>query len=348
MQLSEFKPWFDEKLVLFLDKKISECEVFLSDAFLIENIKQARILAVNGGKRIRPYLASVLFEAVGGSDMEDVTHYFIGIELFHIFCLIHDDVIDRGDCRHSEQTIHEFSKKSLESQGRRGDLVHLGNSQAILVGDLLFQWASECFYGQDASADVRQHLATMIQEVILGQMIDVDIASRATVSSELLDRKNLLKTARYSFVRPMQLGVFLGGGLQSDLSFCEEFGTALGKAFQVQDDLLDIISSTGQLQKNIFADVRSGQHTFFTQYIFDHGSENDRSVLNACFGRECGEQELKQLADVFETSGAIKYGRKMIDDYFVVTQNILAQSNYLEEIKDILQTIIHYLANRSH
>ena len=114
---------------------------------------------------------------------------------------------------------------------------------------------------------VKTFFYEMVDEVCIGQMIDVDITTRKKVSKDLIDEKTRLKTAGYSFIKPLQIGAALSGkdniGIQK---FCKEFGLRMGTAFQTQDDLLDITSSAKQLGKTVSLDASQHKRTYFNYY----------------------------------------------------------------------------------
>lgn len=242
--LAEFKKEFDIVLKEYLDKKIETFSRNISDSFIIDIVGYPQKLIESGGKRIRPYIAYLMYQALGGKDNENAMRLFISLELFHNFALIHDDIMDKSFIRHGIQTVHEYVKEKLEEEGRSGDLSHLGNSQAILIGDILFAWSLEIIdndknFDQEKLKTAKKYFYKMLGDVFLGQIIDVDIASRKDIPKELTDKKDLLKTASYTFIRPLQIGAALIKIDENIEKFCEDLGLNLGLAFQIQDDLLD-------------------------------------------------------------------------------------------------------------
>jgi F0F1-type ATP synthase alpha subunit len=171
-----------------------------------------------------------------------------------------------------EAELGERVTRELKKEKRNGDFVHIGNSQAILLGDGLFTWSQEILnlntdFDQKIMQNVKIHFYEMFDEVGVGQMIDVDIATRHNVSKELIDEKIRLKTAGYSFIKPLQIGASLAGRETNEVEkFCKEFGLRMGIAFQTQDDLLDITSNEKQLQKTTSSDKSQNQHTYFTYF----------------------------------------------------------------------------------
>ncbi len=241
--LIEFKKVFDPILKQYLDKKIAVFSENINDAFLLDIVSYPQKLIESGGKRIRPYIAYLMYKALGGKEIEKALELFISLELFHNFALIHDDIMDKSSVRHGVQTVHEYVKEKLQKEGRSGDLNHIGNSHAILLGDILLAWAFSVFdevrFDEDKLKSAKTFFNKMANDVFLGQIIDVDIPSRKDIPRELTDKKDKLKTASYTFIRPLQIGAALVKIDKNIEKFCEDLGLNLGLAFQMQDDLLD-------------------------------------------------------------------------------------------------------------
>jgi len=241
--LKEFKKIFDPILKQYLDKRIETFSENINDPFLLDIVSYPQKLIESGGKRIRPFIAYLMYRALGGKEIEKALELFISLELFHNFALIHDDIMDKDSIRHGVQTIHEYVKEKLQKEGRFGDLSHIGNSQAILLGDILLAWAFSIFdevnLDKDKLRSAKLFFNKMADDVVLGQIIDIDIPSRKDIPKELIDKKDKLKTASYTFIRPLQIGASLVKIDKNIEKFCEDLGLNLGLAFQMQDDLLD-------------------------------------------------------------------------------------------------------------
>ncbi len=250
--LNYFKKTFDPILKQYLDKKIETFSENINDPFLLDIINYPQKLIESGGKRIRPFIAHLMYKALGGKETEKALELFVSLELFHNFALIHDDVMDKDLMRHGVQTIHEYVKEKLQKEGRFGDLSHIGNSQAILLGDILLCWAFSIFDEVNLDKDklrcAKLFFNKMADDVVLGQIIDIDIPSRKEIPKELIDKKDMLKTASYTFIRPLQIGASLIKIDKNTEKFCEDLGLNLGLAFQMQDDLLDFENTQTKLK----------------------------------------------------------------------------------------------------
>lgn len=310
-ELELFKQTFDIHLKGFLDTKTRAIADHTNDSSVIDYIDHAKEIVLSSGKRIRPYIAYLMYKSLGGKDDEKALKPLVSLEVFHSFGLMHDDIIDNGRLRHGKETSHIYIANKLRREKRRGDLSHIGNSQAILIGDLLFTWSQEILnlntdFDQKTMHKIKTHFYEMAEEVALGQMLDVELTTRDMVSKDLIDEKTRLKTAGYSFVKPLQIGAALSGKDNIDIQkFCEEFGLKMGIAFQTQDDLLDITSTDEQLQKTTSSDKSQHQHTYFTYF---KSQEVGKEIIRTNFNEakdlvknlSVNEEAKKKLFDLIE------------------------------------------------
>ncbi|MDO8621464.1 MAG: polyprenyl synthetase family protein [Candidatus Levybacteria bacterium] len=243
--LEVFKQKFDPYLQDYLDKKMKSIINYTKDSSIIDYINYAKKITLSGGKRIRPFIAFLTYQAFGGKETEKVLKLLIALEIFHIFALIHDDIMDKGNMRHGIYASHIYIGEKLKKERGNKNYEHFGNSQAILLGDLFFNWATEIInlnldFDQSAIQRVRKFFFDMVDGTIVGQMLDIDSQSRQKIIPTLNSKINYLKTARYSFIYPLLIGASLAGELTSHAErFCKELGLGLGIAFQSQDDIFD-------------------------------------------------------------------------------------------------------------
>jgi geranylgeranyl diphosphate synthase type I len=349
--LKEFKEKFDPLLEKFLDERINQFLKNTSDPFLKDFIAYSKALTMAGGKRIRPYIACVMYAAVGGEDIESALRLFVSLEIFHTFALMHDDIMDKADTRHGVKTVHAYVLEKLKTQKRTNDLENVAKAQGILAGDLYFSWAMEIFLGsknfpKENIAKSQSYFYKMVDEVVLGQMIDIDITTREKANFNLINEKTRLKTSRYTFVRPMQIGAGLGNINHNFDDFCENLGTKLGVAFQLQDDLLDIIGDPKVLEKSVLRDIADHQHTFFTNFVFENGTNEQKAKLLSFFGQELNENEQKEVIGIFTDTGSIAAGKKAVIENLEEAKKIISGSNLGQEYKNICFDLVKIMQGR--
>ncbi len=348
--LNTFKQSFDPQLITYIQNVISSYCATCSDEYISQIIHQVEPLVASGGKRARPYVATQAYRAARGMQEDQSVLLGIALELFHVFCLIHDDIMDNGHVRHGVETIHTYALRVLPND-RVGNTTAVSNAHALLVGDVVFSWAQQCFYSLSHIQNLprlKEAWQSMIEQVVLGQMMDIDSTTRVTCSYEYIHQKIQLKTASYTFVWPMILGVSLAQEQPAAdvISFCNRFGTALGEAFQIQDDLLDIIGDPEITKKEVLSDIRERQHTYLTSYIFDHGTDEQKQQLLVWFGNTNIPSQ-QEVISFFEQTGALSFVRKKRDDAFSVCETLLQQAPFDTESVAIFSDLVAYIKQRA-
>lgn len=311
--MQEFKQKFDPFLEKTLDSKVKSIAKYTEDSSVIDYIEHANRITLSSGKRIRPYLAFLMYESLGGQEEEKALKFLTSLEIFHAFCLTHDDIMDKSPKRHHVSTSHLYIPEILEKKNGIGDLEHVGVSQAILLGDLQFTWSNEIVnlstdFNPHLIHKIRAHFYDMINEVSIGQMLDVDIATRKNSPKELIDAKTKLKTAGYTFIKPLLIGAALSGNTNEKIeAFCREFGEKMGIAYQIQDDLLDRTSSAEKLGKPTSLDESQNQYTYFTHSSHQEGEEEisesfkqARNLIETSFLNESSREKFFSLVNFVE------------------------------------------------
>lgn len=345
--LVSFKRVFDVRLDLFLAKKQKQSYLLTQDKMARKVIDHAIYLALHDGKRIRPYLAYLGYCAAGGKNPKVILDALIGIELFHVFALIHDDVMDKADIRRGTPTIHMSVARTIGNDPRA---LHTGYAQAILAGDLLYTWSHEAMLGDLVPVvykRVQPRFYAMIEEVIIGQMLDVDMGIRKHVTMSAIKKKELMKTARYTFVHPLLIGMSLYRTSTALAHTFDLFGTHAGRAFQMQDDLLDIVGDTKKTGKPSFGDVAEGKHTFFTQYIYEKGASREKKLLTQHFGKPITRRNSRVLHELFSSSGSIVAGKLLMRKEIIAAKRAIDIGPVPRQCKESLLLLADMICARS-
>jgi geranylgeranyl diphosphate synthase type I len=347
LSITEFKDLFDRQIDAFLLQKVESLNETVSNKDIAKIVEHAAKIARVGSKRIRPYVAYLGYKMCRQKEEKSLFDALVGIELFHVFALIHDDIIDEGHERHTVQTLHKYVE-SLFPQVRRPK--HIGDAQALLVGDLVFAWSQEALTKNTPTKNlegVRTYFFKMIEEVVAGQMIDVDLSYRKRANLSEIEEKNRLKTARYTFVNPLKIGAALAGDTKTYDAFFEEFGTAIGGGYQVQDDLLDICGDSKKTGKDVMRDLEEAQHTFFTQYVFDNGTDEQKKKLESFWGNKLSPEQKMEAKKLFEDSGAIDEGRKIINTKLKEAEDAFYKYRISKNHKEAFGRLVDLIKKRS-
>ncbi|NOZ44872.1 MAG: hypothetical protein GXP45_07165 [bacterium] len=198
-------------------------------------------------------------------------------------------------------------------------------------------------FPEDILTQARSNIHAMIEELILGQMIDVNTMTGEELSPEHLEKKTLYKSAKYSFSRPMTTGAILAKVSTEQQENIEKLGIQMGLAFQVRDDLMDLVAH--DTSKSIFSDIQEGQQTVFTQYIYQQGKKEDKKLLRSCMGKILTKEQIIQLQNMLYKSGAIDYGKTLIKTYGDQATKLLNQikfqdPNIHQDLAQLIEKIV--------
>lgn len=342
----DFKTKFNSRLESWLSNKKENFD----NKFKIDLVKKitSRVnkIAIGEAKRIRPFVSFLMYKETEQEKKDIDWNPFLAIELFHLFGLIHDDIMDCDSKRRGKKTVHEFIKQ--EEFGDEDRSTHIGNSLAILAGDLVYSWVNELFfqsegYSIESKRRAKKYFFKMSEEVMVGQIMDMD--KRDDKDVEYLFKKMSLKTSSYTFVRPMQIGASLAGGSEDKMKFCEQWGQNMGLAFQIQDNLIDFTSS--ETGKDDFSDIKEGTLNIFTYFVKQKNPKRFEKILKPNLNsKSITKQEKEQIKNLFESSGAVEYAEKQIEDHLDKSKQLLQECNLSKEITTELINLINFLENR--
>ena len=246
-----------------------------------EPIATAVKYALDGGKRIRPILCILGAEFMGKS-FDSVKDLALGVECIHNYSLCHDDL----PCMDNDRL----------RRGKPTTWVQYGYDMAVLAGDALtiyaFETASRAFSMSNRTDAVGRCIGLLASKagvygMIGGQTLDVELTGKP-VDKEQMDFIYRLKTGAL-LEAPMMIGAILGGAEEKQVEAVEKMATCIGLAFQIQDDILDLTSTTEKLGKPTFSDEKNEKTTYVTLY----GMEQAKQAVRDLSGQ--AEEILKSL-----------------------------------------------------
>lgn len=348
MDLLSFKTTFDGILETYVSEKIEQSKKLIDDKKINTFINYIATFIFSGGKRIRPYGLRLTYMWFGWTNEKAILQFGIIFELLHSMALIHDDIIDQADKRHNALTVHSYIQTLLNGNP---NAQHIAEWQALLIGDLLLSRVYELRFKNHEFDDTllfeaRQNVHSMIEEVILWQMIDVDMMISEPASLSLIDKKNTYKTSSYTFTRPMLTWAILAGANKKQQELIKELGNYMGMSFQMRDDYLDI--TFGDKTKSAFSDIQEWQQTYFTNYIFEKGTEKQKKLLTSCMGKKLDDTQIKELQIMFEESGALAFGKQWILEYSQKAKEILEKITFTDEAKKNILALIKKMEKLEH
>ncbi|MEU0687350.1 polyprenyl synthetase family protein [Streptomyces uncialis] len=302
-----------------------------------------------GGKRLRPLLCLTGWYVAGGQRRpRPVVQTAAALEMFHACCLIHDDLMDRSDTRRGKPTVHR-TLGAQDTHGRTGPAAdHLGNSAAVLVGDLALVWSDELLHTAGLSerqlSDVLPLIDAMRSEVMYGQYLDVTATGTpdADVGRALAICR--YKTAMYTVERPLHIGAALAGAEPAVLEALSAFAIPVGEAFQLRDDLLGVFGNPATTGKPALDDLRDGKHTVLVCLALLHASRSQIDQLRELLGSPTlTEDQASAARDIIAATGADRMVEEMITERYGLALEQLKSAPMEPAALDALR----HLADRS-
>lgn len=282
--LAAYQEEFSRAFPRFIDAKIKGAQTLHPQAGGLALI--IREFAANGGKRFRPAL---FFNAYGSAKtgIDPLLFSFV-FELFHTFALIHDDIIDHAPLRRGKPTVNE--KYGLGEAVLSGDL-------ALMLADEVFTWSlAGCTLAGSRKRETAILWNMFKQELMAGQYLDY-------IRTSDPEAVMLLKTSRYSFVRPVQFGFYLAGR-EGEFGQWEAPLRQLGVLFQLKDDYEGIFAAEKDLGKSNLSDIREGKNTRLMTLFREKAAPQEKEKLASFFGRNtAGEADLIWVRKTLEEKG---------------------------------------------
>ena len=275
-------------------------DVAAVDARLLPLVDRLIRFTMDGGKRLRPQFLWWGWRAAGGHEhgapAASALRAAASLELIQASALVHDDIIDNSDTRRGQPSVH----------------VTVGVSPAILLGDLALAWADDMFTAAarqlNAADEAFDAWRSMRTEVLAGQLLDLRAAAEpdGDPASQASDarRVNRFKTAAYTVERPLHLGAALAGAPAATVAALRAYGSAVGQAFQLRDDLLGVFGDAAVTGKPAGGDLIEGKQTVLLATARLRLSPSLRAELDRGIGRDCGPVQVRRLAELVAGSGA--------------------------------------------
>ena len=254
-----------------------------------------------GGKRIRPVLVLMACEAVGG-DIEKAIMPAVGLEMYHNFTLLHDDVMDKADIRRGKPTVH----------------VKWDDNTAILSGDAMLTMATQLIARADAAVmpQVMELFNRTAMEIYEGQQYDMDFESRGDVTVEEYIAMIRLKTS-VLLGCACKMGALIGGADEATAQRFYEIGENLGLAFQLQDDMLDVWGDEATFGKAIGGDIMNNKKTFLLINACQRATDDNRIELALWLNTENASRAVKvpAVTAIYERLGLKELSEAEIAKY---------------------------------
>lgn len=292
----------------------------------------------NAGKRHRPLICFAACLAVGG-DPDRAATAAAAIEHFHSAALIHDDIADEAELRRGEPCLHLTEGLGLAIN--MGDLA-LSMVNGPVVNDPLLEDA--------VKVRVIKELIAMTCRTVEGQALDLGWArdGRYDITPEDYLTMAIHKTAHYSGAVPLAVGAIVGGADDEIVEALRSYGLDTGLAFQIQDDLLNLVGTDEAKKKDFRSDITEGKRTLLVVWALAHLGDLQRDELLHILGRETTDAvALARAVELIDASGAVDYVRGYARELVADAKAHLVGARLEETPRDVLLSMADFFVERA-
>ena len=289
----------------------------------------------NGGKRHRPLITYAACLAVGG-DVAMASSAAAAIEHFHTAALIHDDIADDAELRRGRPCMH-----LTEGLGLAINMGDLGLS--LVNGTVIYDPALD-----DATkVRVVTELIDMTRRTIEGQALDIGWArdGRYDISPEDYLVMATHKTAHYSGAVPLAIGAIIGKGTENQIETLRNYGLDTGLAFQIQDDLLNLVGTEESTKKDFRSDITEGKRTLVVVHALQNSPQRDR-LVQILSSKEKERAVLDEAVQIMEDAGSIDFARSYAENLTSIAKNRLIDMIDPSPARDLLVSMADWFVNR--
>lgn len=312
-----------------INTHIAELQFTRSPKELYEPVEYVLSL---GGKRIRPVLMLMGYNLF----KEDVTRIYgpaAGIEVYHNYTLLHDDLMDRADMRRGKATVHKV----------------WNDNTAILSGDamlvLAYQYMADC--PPVHLKEVMDIFSLTALEICEGQQMDMDFERRSDVKEEEYIEMIRLKTA-VLLAAALKIGAVLANASAEDTERLYEFGVQIGVAFQLQDDLLDVYGDPAVFGKKIGGDILCNKKTYMLIKALEQADDEQADELKRWIAAEAfdPEKKIEAVTALYNQMGIRAVCENKMREYYTRAMESLDSVSVAVEKKKELKTLMKHLMYR--
>jgi len=308
-----------ESAQVIIVKELEKLEIPAKPEKLYEPV---RYILGNGGKRLRPALVLLACDLFG-TDYRKALYPALGVEVFHNFTLLHDDLMDNSTVRRNKPTVH----------------VKWDPNTAILSGDVMSILANSLICKSDSEnmpAVSRMFNKTAL-EVCEGQMLDMEYAEKENVSIPEYINMIGLKTS-VLIAASLGMGALIAGASEKESDILYNFGMNLGLAFQLQDDLLDSFGDQEIFGKKIGNDILTNKRTFLVIKAFEKAGKEELPELKKYFSDQKfnPDEKINNVIKIFNKLGIKEETQDLINFHHEKAMSYLNELDVPRERKSVL------------
>ena len=311
--LNKIKNKIETTLACYIDQIDSAYSLRSISPVLSNHIKE---YLKRQGKRVRSTLFVLSYLGYAKKPKPGLYRSSLALELLHNFMLIHDDIIDRSALRRGRPAMHTMLNSHLAPYK---NLKFNGSDLGIVIADVIYAMAIDAFLEiQEDPANKEAALKKFVEAAIFtgsGEFIEMLAGAKPIDRITIKDIYKIydLKTAHYTFCSPLAVGALLAGAPRAQISALIKYGIAVGRAFQINDDILDMFATESQTGKSSLTDIKESKKTVLIWYAYRKTTPKNRRIMQRTFDKpRIAQTDLETIRGIVRSSGSLTFARAQI------------------------------------
>lgn len=301
------KEYLDSNLVPFASNFHISTEV---------SLKAYNDIVQRGGKRLRGAFVIKGYELMGGEPTEEIYKAAMAIEMIHAYLLVLDDFNDKSDTRRGGPTAHKIIEKFHTEGNLKGDPFHFGISSASIASLVGQHMANNLLLSINLPIDRVVKAVRQVNDAInitaLGQIRDIYNQTISDVTEEDVMKVHEYKTAVYTYLNPLQLGVTLAGATDDEIEKLKGYAIPAGIAFQLQDDILGMYGDPKDTGKSNMDDLKEGKMTLLISQALKNSDITQReSIMKTLGDRDLSPQQHAEVQKIIIETKSLDHSKEV-------------------------------------
>jgi len=335
--LTEIKPLIDKEIEKHISRK-GKPQVLFEGCWKFFDY---------GGKRFRPALIALSCEALNGN-VKDTIPAGAALEIAHTYLLIHDDIEDDSKLRRGEPCLH--ITYGIPHALNMGDYLVIKSYESLLSGQKI--------WGPEKTIKIIGLMNEMLSITGIGQAMEIEQRDRdlSEATMEWYEKMSLHKTGYYSGGTPCAIGAVIAGGNEKEIESLKKFGFAVGIAFQIQDDILNVTmseaeeksapgTSGGGYGKDFAGDIKEGKRTLIIVHAFEHADKKEKERMRKLVGKkDITTNEKKEVIEIMKKYESVEfaknYARRIVEEAVKTMKEKFPKTEGRKKLESIAKFLI--------
>ncbi len=294
------------------------------------------------GKLIRPSLFVISYLGYCKKPAENLYLSSLSFEMLHNFMLIHDDIIDKSDLRRGLPSMHKWFDNHIKDWPK---LKFNGSDLAIVAGDVVYCMALNVFLTiKEKDTNKLKALNKFVEAAMFtgsGEFVEMIYSAKniSQIEKEDINKIYDLKTGNYTFCSPLSIGAIMAGAPDSEIKLFQTYGIALGRAFQIRDDILDMFADEKVTGKPALTDLKESKKTFLLWHAYNNASNKQKNEINGILNKDnATTNDLLKIRTIVTQTGSLEFAKKEINILLNKSLSVVNKLKIKTPYKEILSS----------